>query len=281
MEPNVFITWCSPAGSTGQVADMIRKACEDMGVSVHTFDMGKDGSPDGFIDQLTRAGDRALLFVGSPVYKDVAIPPVTGFLENLPRNSGAFAVPFVTWGQACSGVALWQLGRLLVAKGYRLAAGAKVLAVHSMMWQSDNPGGKGHPDRETADLMKKTVKDLIEARRGSGLRELALEALDYQPEHLARDMKPKIDQPLMAMPRTVRTDLCTQCGICADACPVSAIVLNPFPEFLAHCFGCMNCVRECPENAIEPAVSLAQVETMIRQKIATMQETPGTRVFMP
>ncbi len=32
---------------------------------------------------------------------------------------GAIAVPFVTWGQACSGVALWQMGSALKEKGFK------------------------------------------------------------------------------------------------------------------------------------------------------------------
>ncbi len=281
MALSAFITYCSPAGSTRQVADMIGHAFAEKDVPVHVFDMGKDGSPETFLRALAAAGEDALLFVGSPVYKDVAIPPVTDFLNRLPLSVGAFAAPFVTWGQACSGIALWQLGRILVSRGYRLAAGAKVLAVHSMMWTSDNPGGKGHPDKETRFLLTRAVHDLVEAHRAGGLRELSPDVLDYQPADMSSALKPKIDQPLMVIPRTVRTDLCTQCGICAEACPVSAIVLSPFPEFQAHCFGCLNCVRECPENAIEPAMPLAQIETMIRQRIETINETPGTRVFMP
>ena len=281
MALNVFITYCSPAGSTRKVAEMIKDAFADQAVTVQTFDMGKDGSPDGFIKKLTDAGDQALLFVGSPVYKDVAIPPVTGFLARLPQAQGTFAVPFVTWGQACSGIALWQLGQILVAKGYRLAAGAKILAVHSMMWTSDKPAGMGHPDKNAMDLLRKSVQDLIRAHRSGSLSVLDPDALDYQPLELSIAMKPKIKEPLMVMPRSVKTEICTQCGICAEACPVSAIVLNPYPEFQPHCFGCLSCVRECPEQAIEPAVPLSQVEGMIRQRIISINETPGTQVFMP
>lgn len=281
MTLTAFIAYCSPAGSTRMVAEMIKEAFLDQSITVHSFDIGKDGAPDSFIEKLTNAGDQALLFMGSPVYRDVAIPPVTGFLERLPQSLGAFAVPFITWGQACSGIALWQLGQILVSKGCRLAAGAKMLGVHSMMWTSDHPAGMGHPDQNARDLIRKSVQELIKAHQMGGLSVLAPEVLDYQPEELSKTMKPKINEPLMVIPRSVKTDICTQCGICAESCPVSAIVLNPYPEFLPHCFGCMTCVRECPENAIEPAVPLSKIQDMIRQRISTINETPGNQVFMP
>lgn len=281
MALTVFITYCSPAGSTRKVAEMIRNAFLDQDITVHTFDIGKDGTPDSFIKKLTDAGDQALLFAGSPVYRDVAIPPVTGFLERLPQSLGAFTVPFITWGKACSGIALWQMGQLLVSKGYRLAAGAKILGVHSMMWTSDQPAGQGHPDNNANDLIRKSIQELIKTHQTGGFSVLAPESLDYQPEELSKTMKPKINEPLMVIPRSIKTDICTQCGNCAESCPVSAIVLNPFPEFLPHCFGCMTCVRECPENAIEPAVPLSKIQDMIRQRISTINETPDNQVFMP
>ena len=61
------------------------------------------------------------LFIGSPVYRDVAIAPVINFIEDLPQLEGNYAVPFVTWGQACSGVALWQMSAALIKKGFRIA----------------------------------------------------------------------------------------------------------------------------------------------------------------
>lgn len=281
MELNVFITWCSPAGSTRKVAETIKSTCSDLKINVHTLDLGKDGSYDDFVKKLSEAGKNALLFVGSPVYKGLIIPPVKDFLENIPQTTGAFAVPFVTWGQATTGIALWQIGAMLASKGYNLAAGAKIMAVHSMMWHTDNPAGKGHPTEESLNLLRKAVESLIEDSRKSGLKKLDLNVLDYQPEAQSNDLKQKMNDPMTGIPKTVKTDICTQCGICAEVCPASAIELNPYPEFLSHCFGCMSCVKECPENAIESAVPLTDIEKMIRQRIETINERPDSMVFLP
>jgi ferredoxin len=48
---------------------------------------------------------------------------------------------------------------------------------------------------------------------------------------------------------------CTGCGICADVCNYSAIVMSrndPYPNTVpGACTGCLTCVEECPFDAIE------------------------------
>ena len=55
---------------------------------------------------------------------------------------------------------------------------------------------------------------------------------------------------------------CVSCGICAQACPVSALGMkkegksgkyrNVFPELVNDkCIGCGTCARSCPMEAIE------------------------------
>ena len=55
---------------------------------------------------------------------------------------------------------------------------------------------------------------------------------------------------------------CVSCGICAQACPVSALGMtkegksgkyrNVFPELVNdRCIGCGTCARSCPMEAIE------------------------------
>ena len=54
---------------------------------------------------------------------------------------------------------------------------------------------------------------------------------------------------------------CVSCGICAQACPVSALAMakegksgkyrNVFPELdAARCIGCGQCARSCPMEVI-------------------------------
>jgi len=51
-------------------------------------------------------------------------------------------------------------------------------------------------------------------------------------------------------------DVCTNCGICADRCPIKVMVMgdddgNEFPAFNQNlCLGCGVCASSCPSGAI-------------------------------
>lgn len=274
-----FVAFVSPAGSTRHVAEVIVKCLNENSIDVQQLDLGIVRDPSRFIEKLQTAGEKACLFVGSPVYRDMAVPPVMSFLEKLPTGTGLSAVPFVTWGGAYSGVSLWQMGRALEAKGFKLAGGAKVLGVHSMMWPSDDPVGKGHPDADDDRMIGELVDRAI-AKVKSNAESLSLEALDYQPEGVSAEIKEKLGQPWVNVAKTIDVDSCTQCAICRDACPAGAVTLDPFPMFGETCFDCFNCVRQCPEEAINSPLDLEKLDAKIRKKSAKFNEQPPTQIFM-
>lgn len=65
-----------------------------------------------------------------------------------------------------------------------------------------------------------------------------------------------------------------------DECPAEAITLDPYPQFATGCFDCFNCIRLCPEQAIEPEITLAQLEERIRKRAEMMSERPYTQIFI-
>ncbi len=273
---HAYIAYCSPAGSTGHVARVMADALETRSIAVHRLDLGQPDDRSGFLERLAGAGPADCLFVGSPVYREVAVPPVTAFLADLPAAAGCMAVPFVTWGGATSGIALWQMGGLLEKAGCRLVGAAKVVAVHSMMWRSDAPVGQGHPDAADDDR----VRGLIDTLTAQPPASLPLAALDYQPAAHAAEFKPKIGEPWMIVPKTIDDDACTLCGTCEAVCPVGAVTLDPGPVFDGTCFDCFNCVRQCPEDAIVSAMPLEKIAANIRERVVKYDEQPLTQVFV-
>ena len=280
MNIKIFIVFSSPAGSTRSVAETIKAYLSQNNFEVDMLDLGRGLYGSEVIDRIQAAGKQACLFIGSPVYRDLAVPPIVSFIDSLPSMDAANAVPFVTWGQACSGVALWQMGSALKQKGFTVVGAAKVLAVHSMMWQASTPAGQGHPDKSDLQEIEKMVQTLLHRFESADFTPLSSGTLDYQLPVRAEEMKNKMDAPWMNVPKNVNTEKCSQCGICKDVCPAAAVGLNPYPEFNRNCFDCFNCIRLCPEDAIEPSVSMDEIEVYIRERVRTINEQPYTQIFL-
>lgn len=278
MTKKTGIVYCSPAGTTRHVAQVIEKELQSQSADVITADLAKaDGSE---IISCIRSGEKPILFIGSPVYAGRPVPPVMKFIARLPKDAGICAVPFVTWGCVSSGIALHDMGEALTEKGCVLPGAAKVGAVHSMMWRSDAPLGKGHPNADDDQIIRDLVGKVLKKADQPPLSGLALSDLAYQPQNLQAEMeKVTLEAAKGHMPKkTVDENLCTQCGICAEICPVQTITLSPLPAFGKDCICCFNCVRECPETAI--LADLAPLENRIRGRAAQLAELPFTKVFV-
>jgi ferredoxin len=278
MPPTYFVVYLSPNGSTQTVATALANKLKELGQEVIRFNLAEDAGSPNVLNRLTEAAYPCLC-IGSPVYRDMAVAPVMDFINGLNTKDIAWAVPFVTWGAACSGVALWQMGGALLQKGYQLAAAAKVGAVHSMMWQLDPPPANGRPHAADIEEVKALAVTLTEHFSTGRITPLPLETLDYQTPERAAEFKAKLEKPKMIIPKILDENACTQCGTCVEECPVGAVVLDPTPEFNDDCIDCFNCIRLCPEAAIEPKVPLKKIEEMVLGRVNTIQEKPLTRVY--
>jgi len=275
-----IIVYCSPAGSTRHVAAVVEQALQDAGIASITADIGSGEGRKTAARLAENLSDSACLFVGSPVYVNHPVPPVSEFIAGLPDGAGAAAVPFVTWGGASSGLALYDMGQALLHKGFRLMGAAKVLARHCMMWRSDNPMGEGRPNDDDDRKVVALVEAVIRRLQGADADRLAVDDLDYQPAAFREELRTSsLEKAKGHLPRrTVEEDRCTTCGVCVEDCPTDAIDMQPFPTFNDRCIYCFNCVRVCPEDAI--TADLSASETMIRGRAERFDERPRTRIFL-
>ena len=278
MTADHYVAYLSPHGSTERVATAFSEGLSHGGPPVSPTDLADPEATTDLLDSMAGGGAHCLL-LGSPVYFNRAVPPVMVFIDSLPPSQGSWAVPFVTYGKACSGLALWQMALALQKKGYKIAGAAKVLAVHSLMWESEDPEGGGHPDEDDLGQVQELARILHRRSLEPTPQELSLAALDYHPEELTAELREKLGQPWPIMPKTVTPELCTECGTCADECPVTTITLDPLPVFGASCIDCFNCISLCPEEAISPETPLHEIGAMVRTRVRNVNETPGTQIF--
>jgi len=278
----VYIVYFSPAGSTRHVAGAIEKRFQALGAEVSSFDLGvRDSEAAVTISQEMAASEgNSCLFIGSPVYVSHAVPLVMEYIAGLKENADAFAVPFVTWGGANSGISLYEMGKSLINKKFALLGAAKILAVHSLMWQLEDPLGKSRPDIDDDRMVEELVNHINQKLHEDNPKGIKLSDLAYQTEENHAEMEKISLQTAKAhMPeRTIDTELCNQCQVCSDVCPADAVTFTPYPEFGDDCVFCFNCLKKCPEQAIN--ADLSEIWQRIRDRAAFFSERPYSQIML-
>ncbi|UCG12015.1 MAG: EFR1 family ferrodoxin [Deltaproteobacteria bacterium] len=277
----VFTVYFSPAGSTRHVAQVMGKRFKGLGCESSIFDLAENREASTIIsEQIRGLKGNSCLIVGSPVYVSHAAPPIMQFISKLIGGSSAYAVPFVTWGGASSGISLFEMSRELSKQGFTILGAAKVLAVHSLMWQLDHPLGEGHPSSEDDRMVRELVDEIYARMHSESPKGIELSELDYQSKKVHAEMeKVSLEVAKAHMPtREVAEALCDLCKICAEVCPVGAVALSPYPVFEETCIYCFNCVRNCPEGAIN--ADMTGIWQRIRERAETFVERPYTKIFI-
>jgi ferredoxin len=278
---NVFVVYFSPAGSTHHVAKIIEKQFSALGAEVSSFDLaGCNSDITAKISrQMENSVGRSCLFIGSPVYASHAAPPVMECIAGLKENPDVFAIPFVTWGGACSGISLYEMGKELISKKFTLLGAAKILAVHSLMWQLEDPLGKGHPDVDDDRMVEELVAHVNQKINEDKPEGIKLSDLAYQTQENHEEMEKTSLQTVKAhLPkRTIDTVLCNQCEVCSEVCPADAVTFTPYPEFHEGCVFCFTCMKKCPEQAIN--ADMSAIWQRIRDREALFSERPDSQIF--
>jgi ferredoxin len=274
----VFIVYFSPSGSTRHVARVMEKRFQELGIKPSMFDLAENNKLSQVISEQIR-GDSCLI-VGSPVYVSHAAPPIMKFIAGLSPVAPASAVPFVTWGGASSGIALFEMARELQMRGFKILGAAKVIAVHCMMWQLEIPLGAGHPNSEDERIIQQLIDEVNRKMQSHNPKGMDLSDLAYQKEEIHAEMeKMSLEVAKGHMPvRQVDEKLCSQCEICAKVCPTAALSLVPYPAFDETCIYCFSCLRNCPEGAIK--ANLSEIWQLIRARAELFKERPQTKIFV-
>ena len=276
------VAYYSVAGTTALVAGWIQQALQQAGCRVATLDLTRKGRPQGPGPDEIGPGD--CLWVLSPVYVQHALPRVMDFIQALPQSPGRPAVPVVTYGAVCSGVALPEMGRALSQRGCKIMGGAKMLSEHSMMWPYDNPLGQGRPSQEDQAQIQGLVARVLGSLSGGEPAALELSALDYQPPQIQEMAATRSLDAMIKMVPPMSFDqaklaACADCGKeCVKNCPQANISFNQGPNFGQDCQFCLHCMRVCPSGAISnPMVQMLEQE--LNKRAQAIGEPAQTLVF--
>lgn len=187
-----------------------------------------------------------LVIIGLPVYAgrvpNVLLPYLTQKLhaENTP------AVPVVLYGNRNYDDALIELKILLHNNGFMPMAAAAMIGEHAF----STVLAAGRPDACDFKKLVSFAEDISEKLLSKPVHSpVTVSGNDpIRPYYTPRDHLGNPVNILKVKPVT-DTALCTQCGKCAQLCPMGSINPHNISEISGICIKCCACVKQCPCGA--------------------------------
>lgn len=222
------------------VADCLAASC---GVEVTEYDFTLPPEREGF-PSLTATD---LLVFGCPTYAGRLPNLLLNYLNTI-TGCGAYAIPIVTFGNRAFDNSLAELCSLLEAHEFHTIAAAAFSCEHSF---STTLGG-GRPDEN--DL--KDAENFALSVFGKMVKSVAF-CQPINPVEVDGDPNAAYYQPRdrhgasidIRKVKPVTTKACTQCGFCAEVCPMGAIDKNDCTRTPGICIKCCACIKKCPQGA--------------------------------
>jgi len=238
MAKTIGITCFSPTGTTRTICKAVAKGMgsENPKMLDMTFPDTRaaiTANPSIALDGIDH------LIVGAPVYVGKLPPLVQECLKTLHGN-GKECTAIVVYGNRDYGVSLHKMAGILLEDGFTVVAAATFIGHHSV---SDIiPVAVGRPDNSDIKKAMEFGANLLSASRQLSIKDIPLQ-MDFASKSCTYSMdKPFYDE-----------GLCSQCGECAEVCPLGLISADTGKYFSEaaqkQCLGCKACVKSCAPKA--------------------------------
>lgn len=240
---SVTVVYFSPTGTSKKITEGIVKGINPATSNVVDLtDAERRNMP-------LHVSDKDLLVVAVPVYMGRVPALVTDWLSTLTAQKTP-VVCIVVYGNRVYDNALLELKDTLAARGCVPVAGAAYVGEHSFS-SEDIPVAHGRPDSGDlahAEAFGRAVRDKMDAVADSS----AMPELHVAGSRPYEGMTTLWDVDFIEV-----ADTCTQCGVCAQICPLGAIdSQNSALVDIAQCITCCACIKRCPQQArsIKPSL---------------------------
>ncbi len=226
----------SPTGTTKSVVQAIAR-----GISIGTGELIDITQPNAREQQLQTL-ENELLVVAVPVYVGRVPALLLEWLHGIKaRNTPVVCV--VVYGNREYDDALLELKDIMANRGCIPVACGAYIGEHSFSC-SETPVAVARPD----------ASDLNHAEwfgRKINQKLLSVSSVNRTPDITVPGNAPNGEsEPLLSVDFIAVSDKCSQCGVCAEECPVGAIDLeNSTLVDNEKCILCCACIKCCPENA--------------------------------
>lgn len=244
----------SPTGGTEKVAAILAKA---LGETHHTIDL----CASEFNGDNAAISADDLCIIAVPSYGGLVPATAVSRIASM-KGHGAKAVLVAVYGNREFEDTLIQLKTVAESAGFIPIAAVAAIAEHSILRKFAANRPDSADEAELIDFAKQ-----ISAKIDAPVSPLTVPGNIPFKESKGSSMKPAANEN------------CTQCGLCAQQCPVRAISADrPEQTNAAMCISCMRCIHVCPANArgLSPE-SLAFVDQFLT-KVAS--ERKGNQLFI-
>ena len=194
------------------------------------------------------AGKDDLVIFGTPVYAGRVPNVLLKYLATIQGN-GALAVPVVLFGNRIFDDGLIELRDILENTGFHTVAAAAFVGEHSF----SKTLAAGRPDaddmKEALAFAGKVTEKVKGLPEGEAPAPVEVEGVPhpYRGYYQPRDRKGvSID---IRKVKSLVSDACDDCKICADVCPMGSISHENVREYTGICIKCGACIKKCPKQA--------------------------------
>ncbi|SIO15025.1 EFR1 family ferrodoxin [Halodesulfovibrio marinisediminis] len=230
------IVYFSPTGTTKTVAQGIVK-----GINPSSVDLIDITTPSGR-EQSLQTTENELLVVAVPVYMGRVPALVVEWLKTI-KSSKTPVVCVVVYGNRVYDDALLELKDIVETCGCIPVGCGAYIGEHSFS-NAETPIAEGRPNKD----------DLAHAEDFGRSISKKLEAVSFSSQ--LSDIEVPGVRPyggvttLWNVDFIAVNDLCIQCGVCAEICPVGAIASQDYTLIdQEKCITCCACIKNCPQSA--------------------------------
>lgn len=239
--------WFSPTLTTAKI---VKAIVDSLALSLKINDIKylditriKISEPD--YDQF---GSSDIVVFGSPVYIGRMPNLISPYFAKFKGNN-ALAVAAAVYGNRDYDDGLIELYDILNNDGFNTISAGAFIGEHSF----SNLLGGGRPDNKDIQIAQqfgvKIAEKILNTDNLYDRITIKGNPYPYKGFYNATTSNPNQKVDIRKVVPKTNADLCTNCGLCAQICPMGSIDEHNCSLITGICIKCCACVKRCPNNA--------------------------------